>query len=79
MKTITCQQCSGPMKKTSISTGNCLGIALALFVFCLGVILCFTGVGIIIGIPLMLVALFMGGKKSKVWKCVDCGSVVNRA
>ena len=79
MRILACQQCNGEMKKTTMSSGNCLGIALALFLFCCGLALCFTGIGIIVGVPLMIVALFVGGKKSKVWKCTDCGSVINRA
>lgn len=76
-----CQQCRGGMKKTVISSGNCGGIVLALIVFVLGCILFWSVpvVGWILGPIISLGALFMGGKRRKVWKCQKCGSVVDRA
>jgi len=47
--------------------------------FIIGVVLCFTFVGMIIGIPCILIALFMGGRTQPVWKCANCGAVVERA
>lgn len=76
-----CQTCGGSMKKKTISSGNCAGLLLALVVFCVGVAItvAFMPFGLIVGPLLCLFALFMGGKRSKVWKCVKCGSIVNRA
>jgi hypothetical protein len=76
-----CQQCSGEMKKKTVSSGNCAGLVLALIVFCVGVAItiAFLPFGLIVGPLVCLFALFMGGKRSKVWKCVKCGSIVNRA
>lgn len=76
-----CQACGGEMKKEVISSGNCGGIVLALIAFCLGVILFFflPVVGWILGPIICIGALFMGGKRSKVWKCRQCGTVINRA
>ena len=54
-------------------------LAIAVLVFIVGVVLCFTTAGFIIGIPLCVVALFIGGKRRKVWKCRQCGSIVDRA
>jgi len=39
----------------------------------------FTVIGPVIGGLMVLASLFMGGKRSKVWKCVQCGIVVPRA
>jgi hypothetical protein len=35
--------------------------------------------GPIIGIPLCICALFMGGKRLKVLKCGNCGAITERA
>ncbi len=70
-----CLHCGSRMKKASVSSGNAGGIALALIVFTIGVILSLTVVGAIIGVPLCVVALFMGGKKKRVWRCVNCKSI----
>jgi DNA-directed RNA polymerase subunit M/transcription elongation factor TFIIS len=76
-----CQQCDGTMKKTVISSGNCAGLGAALIVFCLGIVIAviIPVIGWIIGPIICFGSLFMGGKRSKVWKCKKCGSFVNRA
>lgn len=66
------------MKKSVQSSGNCLGIAIALLLLAAGVGLCFTGVGAIIGIPLAICAHFVGGKRRRVWKCRSCGYFFER-
>ena len=66
------------MKKAVQSSGNCLGIAIALVLFATGFVLCFTLIGAIIGIPLMICALFVGGKRKKIWKCGSCGYLFER-
>ncbi len=69
------------MRKKTISSGNCAGIILALIVFVVGVVLILTipVFGWILGALLCLFALFMGGKRRKVWKCGRCGNVFDRA
>ncbi len=67
------------MVKRTISSGNALGIALALIIFVVGVSLSLTVVGAIIGIPLCILALFIGGKRRKVWRCRKCSSIIDRA
>ena len=79
MVALTCRQCMGPMKMSVVTSGNCLGIALALVLFAIGIAMCCTIVGAIIGIPVCLCALFVGGKRRKVWKCQSCGCIVERA
>lgn len=76
---LNCKQCGGRMKKKKVSKGNASGIAGALIVFIIGAALCFTIIGAIIGVPMMIVALFMGGDRQKVWMCRACRSVVERA
>jgi hypothetical protein len=83
MAAVTCQQCGGPMKKTATSSGNCLGLTIALIVFVAGLTITITTfwtiIGAVIGILMMVASLFIGGKKQKVWKCRKCGYVFNRA
>ena len=76
-----CNLCGGIMIKKTVSSGNVSGIALALLVLAAGLFLTFGGVfcgGPIIGIPLCILALFMGGKRKKVLKCKKCGHTVDR-
>jgi hypothetical protein len=76
-----CQHCGGDMRKTVISSGNCSGIAVALIVFCAGIMLTLLlpVVGWVCGPIISLAALFMGGKRQAVWKCRDCGYFFERA
>lgn len=76
-----CKLCGGPMKKTVVSNGNCAGITIALVVFFVGlaIIFMFPVIGWILGPVIMIGALFMGGKRRKVWKCTQCGAINDRA
>ena len=68
------------MYKTTLSSGNCLGLTLAVIVFFVGIVVIFVipGIGQILGPLLIVASLFMGGKRQKVWKCSKCGAVANR-
>jgi len=66
------------MKKAVVSRGNASGIASGLIVFVLGIFLTATVVFAIVGVPLMICALFMGGRRQKVWKCTRCGYIFER-
>lgn len=70
---VECKQCSGVMKKQTISDGNFKGILFAIILLGAGIILSLTGIGAIVGVPLIILALFTGGKRKKVWKCKSCG------
>jgi uncharacterized protein (DUF983 family) len=74
-----CQLCGTEMRKGKKSEGNVVGLALALIVFVVGVVLCFTVIGAVVGIPLCILALFMGGKRKKLWYCPKCKWVAPRA
>jgi hypothetical protein len=78
---LTCHACNGTMVKKTISSGNCAGLALALITLCAGVVIFFLipVLGWVIGPAICLCALFMGGKRSKVWRCRSCGSIIARA
>ncbi len=75
---IKCERCGGYMKKTRKVERNCLGLSIGLLLFVFGLILTFTGVGAVLGIPMILVAFFCGGKVTKVWRCRKCGCVIER-
>lgn len=72
---LQCHICGGRLKNKTVSSGNATGLAGALIVLLIGIVLCATGLGAIIGIPLIICALFMGGKRHKVLKCVNCGAI----
>lgn len=76
-----CQACGGRMKKKIISSGNCVGILLALIVLFSGlaVTILIPVVGWVIGPLMILLALFMGGKRQKIWRCANCRAFVPRA
>lgn len=78
---IKCQQCGGQMVKRTISSGNCLGLLVALTVLVVGItlIVAIPVIGWILGALLCLIALFIGGKRKKVWKCSRCGYFFERA
>ncbi len=76
--TIECKQCGGAMQQAKRSTGNATGIALALVVLAVGIVLSVSGYWLI-GVPVAVGALFMGGNRSKIWKCAKCGYYFERA
>jgi hypothetical protein len=69
------------MVKKRISSGNCGGLALALIVLVVGLVVtvAIPVVGWVVGPLLMLLALGMGGKRLKVWRCVSCRAYIPRA
>ena len=73
-----CPLCGGGMLQKTKSSGNAAGIALALIVLIIGIVLTATCWGSIIGIPLCVCALFMGGTRTKVLQCVNCRHILRR-
>ena len=71
-----CQLCGGDMKPKTIRKSY-VGLIGGLFFLGLGIVLCFLGPLALIGIPLILVALF-GVKRRKVLKCKSCKAVIDR-
>ncbi len=77
---VSCQQCSGPMKKTTRtekSTGLQL-LGVIVFLVGLGLLLAFP-VGTMVGIVFIIGAVKMGYKKIKIWKCTNCSYFFDRA
>ena len=78
---LRCQLCGGEMQAKTISSGNCLGIITALIVLVIGValILLIPVLGWIVGGLMVIAALFMGGKRQKVWQCHKCKGHILRS
>lgn len=74
-----CPLCGGRMIKKTKSEGNAMGIAIALIVLAIGISLTITIVGAIIGVPLILCSLGIGGKRKKLLVCVNCKHAITRA
>jgi len=76
-----CQHCGARMRKSHIGRGSCLAILIGLATICVGVIMLIVlpVIGWIIGPAMIVIGLLAGGKRSKVWKCTQCGIVVSRA
>lgn len=62
---ILCKICGGNLKKKTLSSGNAIGIILAIIFLVVGILICCTVVGAIIGIPIIICSLFVGGKRKK--------------
>jgi hypothetical protein len=74
----TCQLCGGAMRKKTVGRSFIVAAFFGLCFIIIGIILCFTVVGAIFGIPLILIGLFYGSKRRKVLSCVNCGALVDR-
>jgi len=66
------------MYRKTLSRGNLSGIVIALIVLAIGVVLTVEGF-FLLGVPIAILALFMGGKRVKVWKCAKCSYFFERA
>ena len=75
LEAIKCKQCDGEMGVKTIARHSQGGAAILLFG---GIILCFTGVGAIVGVPLILLGLFFGCGSKKYWVCKQCGTKIER-
>ena len=68
------------MRRKTISSGNCGGIILALILLVVGIVVtvAIPVVGWVVGPLVILLALFSGGKRRKIWRCRSCKSFINR-
>jgi hypothetical protein len=68
------------MRKATQTSGNFSGIILGLIVLVIGVVITIAIpiIGWVVGPLLILLALGMGGKRSKVWRCKACNMFVAR-
>ena len=75
VKEIECKECGGTMKIKRKAKHNQL---LAIVVLGIAVVISFTGIGLIVGIPLGLYGLYMAAATEKYWLCKTCRAVVQR-
>ena len=69
-----CGLCGSVMKKSKEAKSGGMGCLLLI----IGVLLCLTLYGAIIGIPLIIYALHLGSKRRGLWVCTKCGHQVER-
>jgi hypothetical protein len=79
-KSIECPYCKGQMKRASKGRGNVWGLLCALMMFAIGLVITILIplLGWVVGPIICLYALTMGGNKKSFWRCVDCGSTIDR-
>lgn len=74
-----CPQCDTEMEKSSEAERSMALRALSALLFLGSILLIFiVPIGIVVGIPLMLISLFFGFRKRKIWKCPNCGYYFER-
>lgn len=71
-----CQLCQTVMVRKTVSNENAANTAAALIVMAIGIAICCTGIGAILGVPICICALFIGGGKKKFLVCPSCGMKV---
>ncbi|UCD58133.1 MAG: hypothetical protein JSV16_03185 [Candidatus Hydrogenedentota bacterium] len=71
-----CGHCQVPMKMKRHARHSQL-VAFGLIV--IGVLLCFTCIGAVFGIPAIAVGLYLGAAAEKVWLCPKCRTFIPRA
>ena len=74
-KAIICKQCDGVMTTKRVAKHSQFAALLFIIV---GIILCCTFVGALIGVPLILVGLYFGIGINTFWVCRNCGTRVEK-
>jgi len=71
-----CQQCNAPMVRKRRARHSQI---FALFLILVGLAVCCTGIGAVIGIPAILIGIYMGSIADKLWLCPHCRIIIPRA
>jgi predicted membrane protein len=75
-----CRQCDTEMEKSTEAERNMALRVLSVLLFLGSVLLIYVvPIGIVVGILLMLISLFFGFRKRKIWKCPNCGHYFERS
>ena len=74
-----CHLCGAPMKKKTVGRSLVVAVFFGLCFIVIGALLCLTGIGALIGIPLIILGLFSGSRRKKILKCTSCGFAADRA
>lgn len=73
-KNPSCPVDGGEMKKSSEGKSN----GMAIIVFIIGLLFSLSGIGLIIGIPIILWSLHLATKRRGLWICKSCGHQIER-
>ena len=74
-KPILCMHCNGEMQ---LYTGPRYNRKVAGFLILGGLFATLFWIGAVLGIPLILIGLYMMGSKRDLWVCKDCSSAIER-
>jgi len=63
-----------------VGRSNLVGILIGLVMVGVGIVVMviFPCIGWLIGAVMIVYGLFQGGKSRKVWRCPECGSIIER-
>ncbi len=78
MPVIDCEECGERMKKDLQFDENPTSTVFSVILFSGGIVISLFGYGAIIGIPMIIIALFLGSTGVKIWKCRKCGHTLKR-
>ena len=74
-KAIICNLCNGQMQ---LYSGPRFSRKLGSFLVVAGIFAIFFWIGPVLGIPLLLMGLYMVGAKRQLWVCKECNSALER-
>lgn len=74
-KILTCSFCGGEMK---LFTGPKYSRTTGAFLIVLGLFFILFWIGCVLGIPLLLIGLYMIGARRSLWVCEDCNVAIER-
>ncbi|MBF0503616.1 MAG: hypothetical protein HQL14_00800 [Candidatus Omnitrophica bacterium] len=74
-KPIICTHCNGEMQQYS---GPRYNRKVAGFFIIFGIIAVLFWIGMVLGIPLILIGLYMLGAKRDLWVCKECNTAIER-
>lgn len=74
-KTLTCNACKGEMAPY---TGPRHSRTMGCFLIIAGIFCTLFWIGAVLGIPLLIIGLYMTGAKRQLWVCQDCYMAIER-
>ncbi|MBF0330853.1 MAG: hypothetical protein HQL17_02870 [Candidatus Omnitrophica bacterium] len=74
-KPVICNHCNGEMQNY---TGPRFNRKMAGFLILVGIFATLFWIGAVLGIPLILMGLYMMGSKRDLWVCKDCNTAIER-
>jgi hypothetical protein len=77
---LPCPHCQEPMHPTTRTTGTATAFCVACIFLLLSIIICasFFPFGLLLGLPMLLCSLRIGGRRESYWLCPRCRSKIPR-